>query len=493
MMSANDALLNFIDGKWLKSSAGESASVLNPATGETLRLAPMSTASEVDLAAQAALKAVPGWSRTPATERIQYLFRMKLILEANLDELCRICSSECGKTYGESKGEFQRALENIEVACGIPLMMQGWNNEDVARGIDEHMFRQPLGVTAAITPFNFPGMIAFWFMPYALATGNCMIIKPSEKTPLTVARLFELFESLNLPAGVLQMVHGGKEAVDAILDHPAIRSISFVGSSAIARYVYGRAATNGKRAQCQGGAKNPVVIMPDADMEMATKIITDAAFGCAGQRCLALSQVITVDSARDSFMNLIVNAAERRKVGYGLDDGVEMGPVIRSESKERIEGLIGQAVNEGAKPLVDGRGKTVPGYEKGYFVFPTVLDGPVQSSSVAQTEIFGPVLSLTSADSLEEAIKLVNQRKFGNMTCIFTRSGVAARKFRQEVSAGNVGINIGVAAPMAFFPFSGWNDSFFGDLHGQGMHALEFFTQTKIVVERWPSEWTRRF
>ena len=492
-MGATDVLLNYIDGKWSRSNGGASIEAPNPATAEKLCLVPLSPGAEIDHAAEAADRAAREWARVPAAERIKYLFRMKRVLEENLDELCRICTNECGKTYAESKGELQRAIENIEVACGIPLLMQGYNNEDIARGIDEHMFRQPLGVAAIITPFNFPGMIAFWFMPYAIATGNCVIIKPSEKTPMTLTRIFELFESTGLPPGVLQLVHGGKGAVDAILDNPKIRAISFVGSSATARYIYSRAAANGKRAQCQGGAKNPVVIMPDADMEMATRIVADAAFGCAGQRCLSLSQVVTVESAREPFTERITQSALTRKVGYGLDAGVEMGPVIRGESKARIEGLIAQAETEGAKVLAEGRGKRVAGFEKGYFVFPTVLGGPPQTSSVAHTEIFGPVLSLTHVNTLKDAIEQVNQRSYGNMACIFTSSGIAARKFRQEVSAGNVGINIGVAAPMAFFPFSGWNESFFGVLHGQGRHAVEFFTQTKVVVERWPSEWTRKF
>jgi malonate-semialdehyde dehydrogenase (acetylating)/methylmalonate-semialdehyde dehydrogenase len=404
-----------------------------------------------------------------------------------------MCTNECGKTYAESKGELQRAIENIEVACGIPMLMQGCNNEDIARGIDEHLFRQPIGVAAAITPLNFPGMIPFWFLPYAIATGNCFLLKPSEKTPMTSTRIFELIDTLRLPPGVLQLVHGGKETVDAILDHPKIRAVSFVGSTATARYIYSRAAANGKRAQCQGGAKNPVVIMPDADMDTATRIVADAGFGCAGQRCLALAQVITVEAAQKPFAERIVNAAHARKVGYGLDPEVEMGPVIRAESKVRIEALISQAEQEGARVLADGRDKHVSGYEKGYFVFPTVMENVPNASTVAHTEIFGPVLSLTHVPTIEDAIDLVNNRNYGNMACIFTSSGSAARRFRQEVSAGNVGINIGVAAPMAFFPFSGWNDSFFGDLHGQGRQAVEFYTQTKVVVERWPKEWSRKF
>jgi malonate-semialdehyde dehydrogenase (acetylating)/methylmalonate-semialdehyde dehydrogenase len=379
------------------------------------------------------------------------------------------------------------------VACGTPNLMQGRNNEDIAAGIDEHMIRQPLGVVAAITPFNFPGMIPFWFLPYAVATGNCFILKPSERVPITSVRFFELLESAGFPKGVLQLVHGGRDTVNAILDHPGIRAISFVGSTVTARYIYSRATANGKRAQCQGGAKNPVVVMPDADLEMTTRILADSAFGCAGQRCLAASVAITVGEARKPLTEQVVAVARNRKVGYGLEKGIEMGPVISAASKNRIETLIAKGQQEGAKALVDGRGQSVPGYQDGYFVFPTVLDGVPPGSEIARTEIFGPVLSLMHVASIEEAIALVNERSYGNMACLFTADGANARRFRYEVNAGNVGINVGVAAPMAYFPFSGWGESFFGDLHAQAEHGVEFFTQTKVVVERWPRDWSRRF
>jgi malonate-semialdehyde dehydrogenase (acetylating)/methylmalonate-semialdehyde dehydrogenase len=371
--------------------------------------------------------------------------------------------------------------------------MQGRNNEDVAPGIDEHMIRQPLGVVAAITPFNFPGMIPFWFLPYAVATGNCFILKPSERVPVTSARVFELLEKAGFPKGVLQMVHGGHDTVNALLDHPDVRAISFVGSTATARYIYSRASANGKRAQCQGGAKNPVVVMPDADMEMTTRILADSAFGCAGQRCLAASVAITVGDARAPLTDQMAAIAQNRKVGYGLDAGVEMGPVISAESKSRIESLIAKGEQEGARVLVDGRHRTVSGYDDGYFVFPTILDAVPPTSDIARTEIFGPVLSLMHASTIDEAIALANARAYGNMACIFTTDGANARRFRYEVNAGNVGINVGVAAPMAYFPFSGWGESFFGDLHAQADHGVEFYTQTKVVVERWPRDWSRRF
>lgn len=486
-------LLNYIGGTWRESSAAEALNVLNPASGQVLAEVPLSPAADVDRAVEAAARAFTAWRRTPAGDRIQPLFKLKTLLEENLDLLARTITDECGKTYSESVGEIRRAIENVEVACGIPSLMQGRNNEDIASGIDEHMIRQPLGVVAAITPFNFPGMIPFWFLPYAVATGNCFILKPSERVPITSAKLFELIGKAGFPSGVLQLVHGGHETVNALLDHPGIRAISFVGSTATARYIYSRASANGKRAQCQGGAKNPVVVMPDADMEMTTRILADSAFGCAGQRCLAASVAITVGDAHKSLSDQMSAIALNRSVGYGLDKGVEMGPVISTQSKTRIEGLIEKGRQEGARILVDGRGRSVAGYEDGYFVFPTILDGVPPQGEIARTEIFGPVLSLMRADTIEDAITLVNDRSYGNMACIFTSDGANARRFRYEVHAGNIGINVGVAAPIAYFPFSGWGESFFGDLHAQAEHGVEFYTQTKVVIERWPRDWSRRF
>lgn len=488
-----ELLNNFINGDWRAAEAAGRVPVVNPATAKVLAEAPLSAAQEVNRAAEAGVAAFRDWRRKPAGERIQPLFRLKMLMEDNLDTIARTITNECGKTYGESVGEMRRAIENVEMACGIPALMQGVNNEDIAPGIDEHMIRQPLGVVAAITPFNFPGMIPFWFLPYAVATGNCFVLKPSERVPMTSWRLFELIEAAGFPAGVVQLVNGGRDTVNAILDHPAIKAVSFVGSTATARYIYSRASANGKRAQCQGGAKNPVVVMPDADMEMTARILADSAFGCAGQRCLAASVAIPVGGARQDLNRRMSEIAETRKVGYGLEDGVEMGPVISAESKARIESLIAKGEREGASVLVDGRGKKPSGYEDGYFVFPTVLDNVPPRGEIAQTEIFGPVLSLMHAQTIDEAIELVNARSYGNMACIFTSDGANARRFRYEVNAGNVGINVGVAAPMAYFPFSGWGESFFGDLHAQAHHGVEFYTQTKVVVERWPRDWSRKF
>ncbi|BAY43801.1 methylmalonate-semialdehyde dehydrogenase [Scytonema sp. HK-05] len=486
-------LSNYINGQWCTSSATEYLDVINPATTEVLAKVPLSPASEVNQAAQAAADAFVSWRRTPPTERVQYLFKLKNLLEENLEDLARTITLECGKTLAESTGEMRRAIENVEVACGIPMMMQGTILEDVAKGIDEMMIRQPLGVAAAIAPFNFPGMIPFWFMPYALACGNTYIVKPSEKVPLTMQKVFQLLEKTGLPKGVINLVNGAKEAVDAILDHPQIRAISFVGSTPVAKYIYSRAAANGKRVQCQGGAKNPLIVLPDADFEMTTRIAADSAFGCAGQRCLAASIAVTVGEARRTFTEAIAETAKKRVVGNGLDQSVEMGPVITTESKTRIEDLIQKGADEGATVLVDGRNPNISGYEKGHFIRPTILQNVDPAGEIASTEIFGPVLSLIHLDTIDQAIALVNSCQYGNMACLFTNSGAAARKFRYEAEAGNIGINIGVAAPMAFFPFSGWKESFFGDLHGQSNHAVEFFTQTKVVVERWPKDWSRQF
>jgi malonate-semialdehyde dehydrogenase (acetylating)/methylmalonate-semialdehyde dehydrogenase len=387
----------------------------------------------------------------------------------------------------------RRAIENVETACGIPMLMQGCNNEDIAAGIDEHMIRQPLGVVAAITPFNFPGMIPFWFLPYAVAAGNCFLLKPSERVPMTSWKLFQLMEAAGFPPGVVQLVNGGREAVDAILDHPEIRAISFVGSTATARYIYSRAAANGKRAQCQGGAKNHVIVLPDADMKMATQIISDSAFGCAGQRCLAVSVAVTIADAQKSFRDSITEAAASLRVGDGLEEGVQMGPVITAQSKSRIESLIGVGEKEGAKVLLDGRNARIPKHEAGNFVKPTILDGVPATSELTDTEIFGPVLSLVHARDMDEAIAFLERSPYGNQASLFTSSGAAARRFRYEAPAGNIGINIGVAAPMAYFPFTGWKGSFFGDMHAQGRDAIEFYTDKKVVIERWGEQHTRKF
>ena len=479
-------LANFIDGAWISPAGGQYADVTNPATGDVLTRVPLSTAEDVNRAVHRAADAYPGWRATPVTERVQFLFRFKALLEDSLADMARTTTEECGKTHAEAAGELRRGIENVEVACGMPSLIQGYNNEDIARGIDEHMFRQPLGVVAAITPFNFPGMIPLWFLPYALATGNCFILKPSEKTPATAQRLVELLQQTDLPSGVVQLVHGQMKAAEALIRHPQVRAISFVGSTPVAQSVYREAAAHNKRVQCQGGAKNPLIVLPDADLASTTAIAAESAFGCAGQRCLAASLAITVGEATQRFSESICDAARSRRVGYGLDRGVEMGPLISHQSRDRIRALVDSGQAAGARVVVDGRDRKVPDFERGSFLAPTVLDGVDPSSELARTELFGPVLGLIAVRDIEEAISLVNSGDYGNMACLFTSSGAAARKFRYEAHCGNLGINVGVAAPMAFFPFSGARQSFFGDLHAQGRHAVEFYTETKVVVERWP-------
>ena len=482
---------NFIGGKWLNSSGPAGIELYNPATGEFLGQTPTGSANDVDKAVQAAQAAFASWRATPAADRVQYLFKLKSLLEEHLEELASLITIENGKTLAESKGELRRGIENVEVACGIPVLMQGYSLEDVAPGIDEIMVRQPLGVAAIITPFNFPLMIPLWFLPYAIATGNTVVLKPSDRVPFSAARLVELIQETGLPDGVVNLVNGGKPAVDTLLDHPLVRAISFVGSTPVAKYVYSRGSASGKRVQCQGGAKNHVVVLPDADQETTTKMIADSAFGCAGQRCLAVSVTVTVGEARDWFRESISTAAASLKVGNGLEPATQMGPVITPASRDRVISLIGQGAAQGAQTIVDGRSHA--NGNAGSFVGPTVLDGLPPTSPLMETEIFGPVLSVVHADTVDEAIAMIDRSAYGNASSIFTSSGAAARKFRNSVSTGNVGINIGVPAPMAYFPFSGWKGSFFGVMHAQGRDAIEFFTDKKVIVERWPREWSRKF
>jgi len=486
-------LKNYVGGTWTEAAAAADLAAVDPARGAEIARVPCSGAADVGRAVEAAAKAFPAWRRTPAGERVQVLFRLKALLEGARGELARTITEECGKTLAEAEAELRRGIENVEAACAIPTLMQGYNSEDIAPGIDETLIRQPLGVVAVIAPFNFPAMIPLWFLPYAIACGNAVVFKPSEKAPATAVALARLFESAGLPPGLLNIVHGSREAVDALLDHPDIRAVSFVGSSPVARHVYARGAAAGKRLQCQGGAKNVAVVLPDADLEMTAAILADSAFGCAGQRCLATSLAITVGDARGPVEDLLVREAGRRVVGSGLDPAVRMGPLISADSRARVEALIGSGLREGARAILDGRDTRIPGLEGGYFVRPTILADVPPDGTLARTEVFGPVLGLLRVRTIDEAIDLVNRSAFGNQACLFTTSGAAARRFRYEVQAGNVGINLGVAAPVASFPFSGWKGSFFGDLHGQGRDAVEFYTDKKVVIERWPSQWSRTF
>lgn len=482
---------NYIGGIWRQSRSQAYTDIVNPATAEPLARIELAGEAEVQQAVAAAAAAFHEWRRTPPQERIQYLFRFRNLLLERIDELARSITLENGKTLLEAKAEIQRGIENVEVACGVPSLMQGYNLEDVASGIDEIMIRQPLGVTAAITPFNFPAMIPLWFLPYAIATGNTFVLKPSERVPLTAHLMMNILHETGLPAGVVNLLVGAKPAVDALLRHPDVRAISFVGSTPVAKYIYGEASAHGKRVQCQGGAKNYVVVMPDADLEMTAKIVSDSAFGCAGQRCLAVSVAIAVGDVHREFSNAIVSKASAIRTGNGLDDGVQMGPIITQDSKSRILRTVDQGLADGGKILLDGRSDTK--LTKGNFIAPTILADVDASNPLTSTEIFGPVLTVNHAQTLDDAIRSLSSSTFGNSAAIFTSSGAAARKFRYEVPTGNVGVNIGVAAPMAYFPFSGWRDSFMGVMHGQGKDAIEFYTDKKVVIERWPKEWSRRF
>ncbi len=479
---------NYVNGEWSVPKGAQLTDVFNPATNRPHAQVAMSTAEEVSRATQAAQAAFPAWRQTPPIDRAHYFFKFRELLEANFDEIARLITQDHGKTIEDARGEMRRAVENVEVACGIPSLMMGYGLEDgAARNIDEWAIRTPLGVFAAICPFNFPAMVPFWFLPYAVATGNTFIVKPSEQVPVAMRRIFELIQDSGFPPGVLNLVNGGRETVDALLDDPIVQGISFVGSSPVAKYIYQRAAANGKRVQAQGGAKNVLVVLPDAVplLDKAVPNILGASFGAAGQRCLAGSMLMTVENAHKDTLDAVVEASRKIRIGYGLDPNVDLGPVISASARDRIGNNIAEGQAHGARPVLDGRNVSVEGFEEGYFVGPTVLDGVEPAMPLAQTEVFGPVLGVTNVKTLQEAIDRINASPYGNAASIYTASGAAARQFRYHVVAGNIGINVGVAAPMAYFPFAGMKGSFFGTLHGQGRDAIDFFTDRKVVVERW--------
>jgi malonate-semialdehyde dehydrogenase (acetylating)/methylmalonate-semialdehyde dehydrogenase len=479
------ALRNFIGGEWTESSAASHHEVINPATGEVLGQTPLSGAGDVDQAVAAAQDAFTTWRRVPPVVRARYLFKLKTLMEERFEDLAASVTRENGKTLEESRGSVRRGIENVEHACGMPTLMMGQTLEDIAAGIDCEFVRQPIGVCAAITPFNFPAMVPLWFWPYAIASGNTFILKPSEQVPLTPALLIELAAEAGLPPGVLNMVHGGKDAVNALLEHPGIAAISFVGSSPVAQYVYQEAGRTGKRVQALGGAKNHIVIMPDADMHRAVANITESIFGCAGQRCLAGSVMVGVGDAYQPFRDALLEAAKGLRMGYGMDEGVELGPVVSAGHKERVLAHIDAGCAEGADLLLDGRSSTVADYPEGQFVGPTVFDGVDPDMTIGRDEIFGPVASVTHAGTIEEAIEKVHRSGFANATSIFTTSGRSAREFRYNVGVSMIGVNIGVAAPMAFFPFGGTKGSFYGDLKAHGHDSVQFYTDKKVVISRW--------
>ncbi len=478
-------LSNYVGGAWRRSSATETQPVVNPATGETLAQVPLGTRRDVDDAVSAAAAAFPRWRQTPPVVRARYLFKLKDLLERHFEELAAIVTRENGKTLDESRGSVRRGIENVEHACGIPTLMMGQTLEDVATGIDCEYFRQPMGVFAAITPFNFPAMVPFWFWPYAVATGNCFILKPSEQVPLSQQRIFELVHETGLPPGVMNLVHGGKDAVNALIEHPGIMGISFVGSTSVARHVYHGAAAHDKRVQALGGAKNHIIVMPDADMDRAMAVVTESAFGCAGQRCLAGSVVVGTGKAYGAVKDRLLANAKSLKIGNGLDEGVMLGPVVSRKHREKVVSYIEKGVSDGADLILDGRSTTVSRYPDGAFLGPSIFDGVTPKMTIGHEEIFGPVASIAKANDLDEALELLHQSSYANATSIFTSSGKAAREFRYQAGVSMIGVNIGVAAPMAFFPFGGTKGSFFGDLKAHGQDSVQFFTDKKVVISRW--------
>jgi malonate-semialdehyde dehydrogenase (acetylating)/methylmalonate-semialdehyde dehydrogenase len=484
-MATPETLQNFVNGKWVSSQATEFVNVHNPALGIVIAKTPLSTRADLDAAVQAAAKAHPAWRDTPVVVRARSMFKLVSLLEQHAEELARTVTTEHGKTIDEARGSVRRGIECVEVACGAPSLMMGYGLEQIATNVDSTVFRQPLGVVAAITPFNFPAMVPLWFLPFAVATGNCIIIKPSEQVPLSARFIFRLLEQCDLPPGVVSMLNGGREVVEGICDHPGIRAVSFVGSTPVARTVYQRGTHTGKRVQALGGAKNFIVVMPDANFDKSIDIITESFYGCAGERCLAGAVLVPVGEAHKEARDRLVESARRLKVGDGMEPGVTMGPVISGTHRERVKKYIDKGVHEGAKLVLDGRGVAVADRDEGFFLGPTVFDEVSPKMAIGHEEIFGPVASIHAVRTLEDAIALMHAHPNANATSIFTSSGKSAREFARQATASMVGVNIGVAAPMAYFPFGGSRDSFFGDLKVHGRDAFEFYTDKKVTITRW--------
>jgi len=473
----------YVNGKWEEPGNRPVFPVTNPATGAAIAQVAYASVADVDRTVQAAHAAYLKWREVPVVERVQPFYRYKALLEKHANELAATLTAENGKTMDDARMEVRRAIQMVEVACGMPSLMLGDSLNDVASGIDSHTIRQPIGVCVGISPFNFPAMVPMWMWPFAIACGNTFVLKPSEKVPMTPAMATALLNDAGLPDGVFNLIHGDKSAVDALLHHPLVRAVSFVGSTPVAKYIYQTAAAEGKRVQALGGAKNHLVVMPDADLPKSVEAIIGSAFGAAGERCLAGSVLVAVGEVADPLLKLLAEKVNAMKVGDGSEQGVDMGPLVTKEHKARVEGYIDKGVAEGAKPVLDGR--TVKCKGDGFFVGPTIFDNVRPEMTIAREEIFGPVLSVIRVKTLEDAIALVNSSRFGNATSIFTASGKAAREYSSRVEAGMVGVNIGVAAPMAFFPFAGWKNSFFGDLHAHGKDAVMFYTEQKVLMTRW--------
>ena len=476
---------NYINDEWVASNTTTFGDVWNPAQGEKIASVPYGTKEDVDKAVQAAKAAFNEWRTTPPLTRARYLFRLKDAFEENFEDIARVLTTEQGKAIDEARGEVRRMIENVEHATGVTTLMCGYTLEDIAKDIDCLGHPQPMGVFAAIVPYNFPGMVAWWFLPYALVTGNTFVLKPSEQVPMTQTKIFEIIEDIGFPEGVVNMVHGSRDVVNAILDHPDIEGVSFVGATPTAKYIYERCGATGKRVQALGGAKNVVAVMPDANLDGGMPSLITSFYGCSGQRCLSGSVLSPVGEVADELLEKFMTAAKSVKVGNGLDEQTAMGPVVSAAHKERVLGYIEQGIAEGADLILDGRDCQVEGYPNGFFIGPTIFDNVTMDMKIAREEIFGPVVSIVRCKDLDEVIDLINTRGFANAACLYTNSGATAREFKYRVDPAMVGINIGIAAPMSFFPFGGSKDSMFGDIKAHGQEIFKFFTNTKVVIERW--------
>ena len=476
---------NYINGEWTKSDTTTFGDIRNPATGEKIAQVPYGTKQDVDLAVKAAKAAYPEWRETPPLSRARYLFRLKEAFEESFEDIARVLTTEQGKAIDESRGEVRRMIENVEHATGVTTMMTGYCLEDIAKGVDCSLQRQPMGVFACIAPYNFPAMVPWWFMPYAIVCGNTFVLKPSEQVPMTQQKIFDIIDDVGFPEGVVNTVNGSRDVVNAILDHPDIEGVSFVGSTPTARYIYERCGATGKRVQALGGAKNIVAITPDAKLDAAMPSLITSFFGCSGQRCLSGSVLVPVGDVADELIEKFVAGAKAMKIGSGLDEATAMGPVVSQAHRERVLGYIEKGIAEGAEMLLDGRGYSNPDFPDGFFVGPTIFDRVTPEMTIAREEIFGPVVSIVRAKDIDEAIDLINTRGFANAACVYTQNAATVRKFKYRVKPAMIGVNIGIAAPMSFFPFGGAGDSMFGDLKGHGREIFQFFTDAKVLIERY--------
>ena len=476
---------NYINGDWVDSDTTTFGDIWNPALGEKIAQVPYGTVNDVNQAVKAAKDAFQEWRETPPLTRSRYLFRLKEAFEDEFEDIARVLTTEQGKAIDEARGEVRRMIENVEHATGVTTMMTGYCMEDIAKGVDCALTRQPMGVFAAIAPYNFPAMVPWWFLPYALVTGNTFVLKPSEQVPMTQAKVFDIIDEVGFPEGVVNTVNGSRDVVNAILDHPDIEGVSFVGSTPTAQYIYERCGATGKLVQSLGGAKNIVAIMPDADLDAAMPSLITSFFGCAGQRCLSGSLLVPVGDVADRLIDKFLESTQKMTVGSGLDEQAAMGPVVSAAHREKVLGYIEKGIEEGADLLLDGRGYENPDYPNGYFVGPTVFDNVTPDMTIAKEEIFGPVTSICRAKNLDDVLELVNTRDFANAACIYTQDAAAVRKFKYNAAPAMIGVNIGIAAPMSFFPFGGSGNSMFGDLKGHGREIFQFYTDAKVVIERY--------